>query len=132
MIVAFTELPDGTGSGPRPLLDVAIADMDELRFPCLVDSGAMHTLLPRWLADAAGLDLVGAEVKPLAVASSATEASFTTVGVTAGGHTWETRLGFCNPWPYSWGLLGQESFFRYFTVTFRAVDFEFEIASVAH
>jgi hypothetical protein len=28
------------------LLDVVIGDMDELRFPCLVDSGAVHPLVP--------------------------------------------------------------------------------------
>ncbi|MGI9033259.1 MAG: hypothetical protein ACR2HY_06185 [Acidimicrobiales bacterium] len=33
-------------------------------------------------------------------------------------------------WPYVWGLLGHLSFFRYFTVTFRAVDFEFEVQAV--
>ena len=31
------------------------------------------------------------------------------------------------PWPYSWALLGHTAFFRYFTVTFRAADFEFEV-----
>ncbi|HUP69077.1 MAG TPA: hypothetical protein VM142_04600 [Acidimicrobiales bacterium] len=28
---------------------------------------------------------------------------------------------------HSWGLLGQRSFFHFFTVTFRASDFEFDI-----
>ena len=56
MIVPYTALPQDVG-GPRPLLDVAVADMDELRFPALVDSGAVNTLLPPWLADAAGVAL---------------------------------------------------------------------------
>ena len=40
---------------------------------------------------------------------------------------WEAEVGFCAPWPYGWGLLGQQSFFRFFTVTFRAVDFALEV-----
>lgn len=130
MIVPYTELPHEAG-GPRPLLDVAIADMDELRFPCLLDSGAVNTLLPRWLADAAGLDLRGADGRALAVATTATHAAFVTTGLTAADHTWEGDVAFCHPWPYSWGLLGHRSFLRYFTVTFRAVDLEFEVTPVA-
>ncbi len=130
MIVPYTELPDDAANAPRPLLDVAIADMDELRFPCLVDSGAVHTLMPRWLADVAGVSLRGAEQRSLAVAATSTDAAVVTTRMTAGGHTWEGEIAFCHPWPYSWGLLGQSSFFRYFTVTFRAADFEFELTPV--
>jgi len=131
VIVPHTQLPEEAGGGPRPLLDVVVADMDELRFPCLVDSGALHTLLPHWLADAAGLNLQGAERRSLAVATTATDAAFVTTLLTVGGHSWEADIGFCDPWPYSWGLLGQQSFFRYFTVTFRAADWEFEVVPVA-
>lgn len=131
MIVPYTELPGDAATDPRPLLDVAIADMDELLFPCLVDSGAIHTLVPRWLADAAGIRLRGAEQRSLSVASSATDAAFVMTQLSAGGRAWEAEIGFCDPWPYSWGLLGQRSFFRYFTVTFRAADFELELTPVA-
>ena len=127
MIIPFTELPDGSGSGPRPLLDVRVGEMDEIRYPCLVDSGALHTLLPRWLAEAAAIDLGGARRVSLAVASNTTEGSFVVARLSGGGHTWEGEIGFCDPWPFSWGLLGQRSFFRYFTVTLRAVEFEFEV-----
>lgn len=128
MILQYTEMP---GDGwPRPLLDVGVGDMDELRYPCLLDNGAVNTLLPRWLADSAAVDLRGVEVRSLSVATTATEAAFVTVGLSAAGHRWEAEIGFCDPWPYSWGLLGHRSFFRYFTVTFRAADFEFEVAAV--
>jgi hypothetical protein len=46
-------------------------------------------------------------------------------------HVWEAEVAFCHPWPYAWGLLGQRSFFRYFTVTFRAADFELEVTPIA-
>jgi hypothetical protein len=32
--------------------------------------------------------------------------------------------------PDGWGLLGQKSFFRFFTVVFRAADFEFDLDPV--
>lgn len=128
MIVPYTELP---GDGwPRPLLDVAVADMDDVRVPCLVDSGSLHTLLPAWLADAAGIPLGGAERRVLAVAAAGTDVAFTSLQLTAANHRWEAEVGFCDPWPYGWGLLGQQSFFGYFTVTFRAADFELEIGPV--
>lgn len=50
--------------------------------------------------------------------------------LSVGGHSWEADVGFCDPWPYSWGLLGHLSFFRFFTVVFRAVDLEFELEPV--
>lgn len=131
VIAPYTELPQAAGGLARPLLDVVVGDMDELRFPCLVDSGALHTLLPRWLATSAGIDLHEAEKGSLAVAASGTEAAFVTTLLRAANHTWEAEVGFCDPWPYSWGLFGQQSFFRFFTVTFRAADLEFEVAPLA-
>lgn len=53
-----------------------------------------------------------------------------TIPLSAANYTWEAEVGFCDPWPYGWGLLGQASFFRYFTVTFRAVDLEFDVEPV--
>ncbi len=51
--------------------------------------------------------------------------------ITIGGHTWEADVGFCDPWPRSWGLLGQLSFFRNFEVTMRAADSELELRPIA-
>ncbi|HET6966254.1 MAG TPA: hypothetical protein VFH58_15875 [Acidimicrobiales bacterium] len=127
MIVPYTELPDDAGGWPRPILDVTVADLDDAVFPCLVDSGSLNSLLPRWIAEAAGLDLPSPDGRHLSVAGSTTQASFVTVALNAAGHAWEAPVGFCHPWPYAWGLLGQLSFFRYFTVTFRAADHQFEV-----
>lgn len=41
--------------------------------------------------------------------------------------SWEAEVGCCTEWPYEWGLLGQMSFFRYFTVTLRAADYTLEL-----
>ena len=127
MIVRYTELPEVTGTGPRPLLDVSLADLGSVLLPCLVDSGAVNTLLPSWPAAIAGLDLAGAEERVFGVGGAQVRARLTVIRMAAAGLTWEAEVGFCDVWPYAWGLLGHESFFRWFTVTFRAADFEFEL-----
>lgn len=131
MIVVYTELPDDATGSARPLLDIVVGDMDELRFPCLVDSGALNTLVPNWLASAAGLNLRGAERRELGVVGARTTARFATTRISAGDYSWEAEIGFCDPWPYAWGLLGHRSFFRFFTVSFRTADLEFELAPIA-
>ncbi|MDP3984077.1 MAG: hypothetical protein Q8Q52_03615 [Acidimicrobiia bacterium] len=96
----------------------------------MVDSGALNTLPPLWVAEAAGLDLVGVVGRQLAATAIAIEAFFATTRLMAANHTWEAEVGFCRPWPYARGLLGHISFFRYFTVTFHAVDYEFEVEPI--
>ncbi len=109
------------------MLDVAIEGMDEAIVPCLVDSGAVHTLLPRWVADLAGIDCADAATRTLSIGGSGTHAQLLATRLTIGEHSWEAEVGFCDPWPRAWGLLGQLAFFRYFVVTFRAADFQLEI-----
>ena len=127
MILGCTDLPAAVGSSPRPLLDVAVGDVDDVVVPCLIDSGAVHTLLPSWLAGTAGIPLDDAERRDLAVAGAGVRAAFVTCRIAAAGQAWEAQIGFASDWPYSWGLLGHDAFFRFFTVTFRAADLEFEI-----
>jgi hypothetical protein len=131
VIVAYTALPHEASGSTRPIVDIRVGDMTELRVPCLVDSGAIHTLLPRWVSDAGALDLDDSEVQ-LAVGGSTTSASFAVTHLAVPGldFSWDAAVGFCDPWPYAWGLLGQHSFFRYFSVTFRAADGELEIEPV--
>ncbi|MGH3798710.1 MAG: hypothetical protein ACRDTD_00980 [Pseudonocardiaceae bacterium] len=130
MIFPFVELPRIPGGWPRPVLDVTVGNMGEVLMPCLVDSGAMNTLLPSWVADLAGIDYTDAAAKTLAVAGSSAKVRMVPTLLTIGDHSWEAEVGFCNPWPHGWGLLGQLSFFRYFVVTFQAADFELEINPV--
>jgi hypothetical protein len=127
LIVAYTDLPGAVESSPRPILDVSLADMSSLLLPCLVDSGASNTLMPSWPVPIAGLDLAGVEPRALAVGGTSVNARFTVVRLSVAGLTWEAQVGFCDGWPYAWGLLGHDSFFRWFTVTFRAAEFEFEV-----
>ena len=119
VIVRYTELPESTGSEPRPLVDVAVADVESVLVPCLVDSGALNSLLPRWAAEVAAVDLSGATDRHIGLGGASTTARFAAVTLSTAGLTWEASVGFCDPWPYAWGLLGHHSFFRWFTITFR-------------
>lgn len=101
-----------------------------MRVRCLVDSGALNTLLPGWVADLAGIDCADAPTRALGVGGTGTQARLVTTALTIGDHTWEAEVGFCDPWPHGFGLLGQLSFFRYFVVTLRAADLELEIEPV--
>lgn len=127
MIFRYTELPDSTESKPRPILDLGLESMETVLVPCLVDSGALNSLLPAWSADITGVDLTGTAEEPLGVGGGTTTARFVTVSLSAADLVWEANVGFCDPWPYAWGLLGHDAFFRWFTVTFRAADYEFEL-----
>ncbi len=130
MTYPFVELHRDPSGAPRPVLDVVIGDASEVLVPCLVDSGAMNTLLPAWTAAMAGIDTSGAPTMSLGVGGGSAVARLVPTLLTVGEFSWEAEVGFCDPWPRSWGLLGQRSFFRYFTVTFRTADFELEIAPV--
>jgi hypothetical protein len=131
VIVPYTELPRAAGNWPRPLLDVSFGDVEDVLVPCLVDSGAVHTLVPAWVAADSGVGLDQAPPVAFGIGGGSTRARFATVRLAADRYAWDAEVGFCDPWPYSWGLLGHASFFRYFTVTFRAADGEFELLPIA-
>ena len=131
MIVRYTELPERTRSEPRPIIDIAVADAEAVQVPCLVDSGALNSLLPMWAAEVGGVDLSGAEARPIGLGGTTITATFTTVSLATVDLAWEAPIGFCDRWPYAWGLLGHHSFFRWFTVTFRAADHEFDVIPIS-
>ncbi len=131
MTYPFHELPDDPSGWPRPALDLDVGTDDAVRVRCLVDSGAINTLLPAWVADLAGIDCAGAPETRLGVGGAGAVARLVPTVLSVGELSWEAEVGFCDPWPRSWGLLGQRSFFRYFVVTFRTADFELQIAPVA-
>lgn len=93
----------------------------------------MHGLFHSDVAREAGLDLSHAERREVLIGSERQnrEALFLTVPLEAAGLTWEAEIGFCEWMPRDWGLLGHNSFFRWFTVTFRAVDGEFEVEPIS-
>lgn len=126
----YAELPGDAANIARPVLDVVVEGMVEAPLRCIVDSGSVHTLMAAWVASEVGITLNGTAERHLLVAGGSAIARFATVQLSVADYRWEAPVGFCDPWPYRWGLLGQDSFFRFFVVTFRAADWELEIQPV--
>lgn len=125
MIFRYSALGEGQ---PRPFLEVTVGDAD-FRVKALLDTGAVHTLFPAWVARIAQIDLLGGITRPVSFGGQVLETTFVVVRIEAADLSWEAEAGFCHGWTSGWGLLGQESFFRFFTVTFKAADRVFEIKS---
>ncbi len=126
VVLPYTPMPDG--AAPRPLVDLIVADSVTVK--ALVDSGAVNTLFPAWVAEAAGLDLTGADTLALNVGGRSYEAKLATVRLQTGDHVWEAEVGFCSAWSIGWALAGHWGFFRFFNIAFRAVDHEFELEHI--
>jgi hypothetical protein len=62
VIFEYTAMPHGAPS--RPLVDVDIGSTG-LLVKGLVDTGAVSTLVGAWVADEAGVELAGAEERPV-------------------------------------------------------------------
>lgn len=121
----------------RPLVEVTFTgEDDEITTLGLVDSGALNTIFGSEFAYIAGIDLTDAEIERSNVGGSSVEIKYVKLQLSVPSvtdpheegqlFTWEARVGFADNWAPSHGLLGNE-FFRFFTVTFRSADFEFEI-----
>ncbi|UGQ41210.1 hypothetical protein [Rhodococcus aetherivorans] len=118
------------------MLDVTFTGVHEITTKCLVDSGALNTIFDSGLAYAAGVDLTDAETGDSNVGGGTVELKFVKLHLSVPSVTdphepgepfiWEARVAFADNWGARPGLLGHE-FFRFFTVTFRAADLEFEI-----
>lgn len=130
MIAPFRGLPGHTGIVPRPVIDVTLTHEHACRVVALCDTGALHNRFARWVADEIGLDLDGVEPEPIGVGGQHLLARSAVVSLRVGDTTWEAPVGFCEPWPWAYQLLGQEGFFRWFEVTVRAADRELDIIAI--
>ncbi|MDV8004548.1 hypothetical protein [Rhodococcus sp. IEGM 1318] len=123
------------------MVDVSFTgDEQEIRTNGLLDTGALNTIFGSELAYAAGVDLTDAEIGYSNVGGGTAEIRFVTLQLSVPfvtnpqepgePFTWEARVGFADNWGANPGLLGHE-FLRFFAVTFRAADFEFEIEPIS-
>lgn len=130
MIIPFRGLPGPQGFVPRPVVEVEVGHQEPVHLLALCDTGALHNRFAGWAADAIGLDLRDVEPEAIGVGGQHLLARSTIVSLRIGGSTWEARVSFCEPWPWSYQLLGQEGFFRWFEVVVRAADRELEISAI--
>jgi hypothetical protein len=130
VIIPFRGLPGVRGFTPRPVVDVVVEQQHASRVVALCDTGALHNRFAAWVADDIGLDIGGIEPEAIGVGGQHLVARTAVVSLNVGASQWEAPVSFCEPWPWSYQLLGQEGFFRWFEVTFRAADRELELRAV--
>ena len=123
MRFSFVELPDATRRLIRPAIPVQIEDLDDAPQLCLLDSGATSNRFGSWVAEAAGLSLDDAlDEDEIVVGGARTIGRLLPVELTLGECRFQAPAWFCDPWNLSFGVLGQEGFFRFFRVTFCAAE----------
>lgn len=119
----FLELPGERRPLLRPVVPVQIEDLEEAPLLCLLDSGAIANRIGAELAELAGVSLDSPlAVDEIAVAGVRTTGRCVRVDLTVASHRFDAPVWFCDPWPFAFGLLGQEGFFRSFRVTFCAAQ----------
>lgn len=127
----YIELPGERAALPRPVVPVQLEGLDVLQH-CLADSGSVSNRFPMWLVSAAGLSLADSiAVDRIAVAGLLTNGRLLRVDLSVGSFRFDAPVWFCDPWPFDFGLLGQEGFFRYFRVTLCAAEGWLELAPEA-
>jgi hypothetical protein len=119
----FESLPGSPIDIPRPTIPVTIHGPGErANLVALVDTGALVNRFGLWVADHIGVDLDGVREEFVGLGGHTMSARSVLVLLTVGGFSWEAPVSFCDPWPFAFQLLGQEGFFRWFTVTIDAAD----------
>jgi hypothetical protein len=114
----FLELPTGGRVLPRPVLPVQLEDLDIGPLLCLVDTGALDNRFGAEMALAAGISLddpLGED--EIVVGGVRTVGKCERVDLVVGDFRFQAPVWFCDPWPFAFGLLGQEGFLRFFRLT---------------
>ena|SRR5258707_15523657 len=117
-------LPSQSESVSRPIINVQLVQLPEAPLACLVDSGAIQNRFPKDFADAAGiaLDEPDDTCPPFWAAGTMHTGVIIRVQLRVALFEWEAPVCFVDDWPYDFGLLGDEGFFRWFHVCFHAAD----------
>lgn len=131
MRFAFKQLPGARDDYRRPIVPVTVEGLPRAPQSCLLDSGSLHNRFGAWIATAAGIDLADADHDRVTVGGFVADAWVSRVALTIGDVTWDAPVWFCEPWPLSFHLLGQEGFFRWFTVRFRTGRYTIDVAPEA-
>lgn len=119
----FLELPGERRPLLRPVIPVQLEDLEEAPLFCLLDTGAISNRFGAELAEVAGIPLDDPLAEDeIAVGGVRTRARCARVDLTVGSYRFDALVWFCDPWPFAFGLLGQEGFLRFFRVTIRAAE----------
>ena len=130
MIIPFQALPGIGVDVLRPVAEIGLAAAPDVRLACLVDTGTLDNRFGAWVADIAGIDLDGLATVSLGVGGRSTIGRTAMVQMTLGAVSWEAPITFCDPWPWSFHLLGLRGFFRWFHVCIEAADGHLDISPI--
>jgi hypothetical protein len=72
--------------------------------------------MPLFVAEAADIDLSSSIEEAITLGGLATGGRSARVTLRIGEWVFEAPVWFCDPWPWDFGLLGVNGFFRYFTI----------------
>lgn len=130
MRVPFLELPGELV--PRPVVSVVVSGLEDVVQLCLIDSGALRNRFGSWVAEAAGITLEDATAERIAVGGVVTEARMARVDLELSETRFDAAVWFCDPWPFSFNLLGQEGFLRFFHLELCAAEGWLELTPEPH
>jgi hypothetical protein len=119
----FVELPGEPRALTRPVVPIQLEDLEEAPVLCLVDTGSTGNRLAAEWAERAGISFdEPLDRIELVVGGLMTRALCVRTALTLGATRFEAPVWFCDPWPFGFGLLGQEGFLRFFRVTICAAE----------
>lgn len=124
MRFSFLELPGEHERAPllRPVVPVQVEDLVDAPQLCLIDTGSTANRFGLWLADVNGIDLAEAPQTQVALGGIVVTAHHARCHLTVGDVRFDAPVSFCEPWPFSFNLLGQEGFLRYFRLTLSVAE----------
>ena len=123
----FTTVPRDPSGVPRPLVSL---ELEGVRGPVtfLIDTGAVDNRLPSEWATEAGIDLGPCATQVVGIGGQSHVCHLVEdLQVTLGDTSLSLAMWFCDDWKPPFGLLGQEGFLRYFTLTLSVAEDWFEL-----
>jgi hypothetical protein len=93
-----------------------LADLD-VGLPCLIDTGALRTRLPGWVAEELRIDIDAIPGERIGLAGGQTTAHPADVVLSTAAGACPTTVWFCRGWHSPFGLLGQEGFLDRYRLT---------------
>jgi hypothetical protein len=116
---------------PRPMMPVQFHGRGgSVTRTSILDTGADDTVLPDWIASAVGLDLTGAEERPIGLAGRTplrcryAPAEIEISDGTRETYRWTAVVGFVDDRALPRPLMGHAGFLQYFNADFRGADLE--------
>jgi hypothetical protein len=106
---SFQALP-GLGGRARPIVDLVVEGLELAPQACLIDTGATDVRMGKHVAELAGIQLDDSLTREAVVGGLRTIGRAASVQLElrqgSDSHTWSPAVYFCDPWPWSFGLLG--------------------------